>query len=435
VDPAPNTAFMEGVGQAMADAIFDVHQFTYTAGPIGPTLYLASGSSVDWAYGNQGVFSYTIELRDTGQFGFILPAAQIIPTGEEIYEAIKVLSVETLKPIAISLTNGAPSLVAPGSTTIDIETLNLAGEALAPGATLWWRDAADEPFTASPITNVGPGTWSATLPSPICGSSLSWYIEFATTMGNATLPADAPASTLSTDVFETDTAFADDFESNLGWTVGAAGDNATAGLWVRVDPNGTSAQPENDTTVAGTMCFVTGQGAVGAADGAADVDGGTTTLVSPVLDCSDPESIVQYDRWYSNNLGATPNTDSMPIQISNNGGSSWVQLELVTENAGTWVTKSFRVADVVAPTANVRVRFVARDLGSGSLVEAGVDGFRVLSLGCPELLGDLNGDGSISASDLAILLGAWGTSGPGDLDVSGTVDAADLALLLGAWTG
>jgi hypothetical protein len=50
------------------------------------------------------------------------------------------------------------------------------------------------------------------------------------------------------------------------------------------------------------------------------------------------------------------------------------------------------------------------------------------------LCGDINGDGSVNASDLAILLGAWGGPSPSaDLDASGTVDASDLAILLGAW--
>jgi murein tripeptide amidase MpaA len=434
VDPAPKTAFMEGVGAAMADAIFGVHQTTYVSGPIASTLYVASGSSVDFAYGDQGVFSWTTELRDTGEFGFILPADQIIPTGEENFAGIMVLAAETLKPIAISFPNGTPSLVAPGGTTVAIETIDIAGEALPGGATLWWRDEAGEPFSGSPITEVTPDQWSATLPAPVCGRTLSWYVEFQTSMGVVRSPADAPASAFSTDVFETDAAFADDFETDSGWTVGAPGDNATAGIWARVDPNGTPAQPEDDSTPTGTLCFVTGQGPSGGAAGAADVDGGSTTLVSPVLDCSDPESTVQYDRWYSNNQGASPNSDSMPIEISSNGGSSWVQLELVTENAGAWVTKSFRVADYVTPSANVRVRFVARDLGSGSLVEAGVDGFRVFTLGCPSPSGDLNGDGDIDAEDLAILLGNWGGAGLGDLDGNGTIDAADLALLLGSWS-
>ena len=45
-----------------------------------------------------------------------------------------------------------------------------------------------------------------------------------------------------------------------GWPVGATAHNATAGLWTRVDPVGTAAQPENDSSDAGALCFVTGQG-------------------------------------------------------------------------------------------------------------------------------------------------------------------------------
>ena len=40
----------------------------------------------------------------------------------------------------------------------------------------------------------------------------------------------------------------------------------------------------------------------------------------------------------------------------------------------------------------------------------------------------------VDGGDLAILLGSWGTSGPGDLDGDGDVDGSDLAVLLGAWT-
>jgi Thrombospondin C-terminal region len=46
--------------------------------------------------------------------------------------------------------------------------------------------------------------------------------------------------------------------------------------------------------------------------------------------------------------------------------------------------------------------------------------------------GDLDGNSSVDASDLAILLGAWGSAGA-DLTGDGTTDAQDLAVLLGAW--
>jgi len=63
---------------------------TYRAGPIYTIIYPASGSSADYGYDNANVtYSYGVELRDTGQYGFLLPASQIIPTGEEIWQAVK----------------------------------------------------------------------------------------------------------------------------------------------------------------------------------------------------------------------------------------------------------------------------------------------------------------------------------------------------------
>ena len=79
-----------------------------------------------------------------------------------------------------------------------------------------------------------------------------------------------------------------DFEAgtNEGWTSGDTGDNATTGLWARGNPNGTAAQPEDDHTVPGDLCWFTGQGTVGGAIGGNDVDGGTTSLLSPIIDAS-----------------------------------------------------------------------------------------------------------------------------------------------------
>ena len=48
---------------------------------------------------------------------------------------------------------------------------------------------------------------------------------------------------------------------------------------------------------------------------------------------------------------------------------------------------------------------------------------------CP---GDLDGNGTRDAADLAALLGAWGTPSA-DLDGDGDTDAADLSILLGGW--
>lgn len=34
-------------------------------------------------------YSYQVKLRDTGSYGFLLPRSQIIPTGEEMLNALK----------------------------------------------------------------------------------------------------------------------------------------------------------------------------------------------------------------------------------------------------------------------------------------------------------------------------------------------------------
>jgi murein tripeptide amidase MpaA len=57
----------------------------YEVGCIPCLLYVASGGTIDWVYGDAGIpYAFAMELRDTGVHGFILPPEQIIPNGEEV---------------------------------------------------------------------------------------------------------------------------------------------------------------------------------------------------------------------------------------------------------------------------------------------------------------------------------------------------------------
>ncbi|XP_033628137.1 carboxypeptidase B-like [Asterias rubens] len=73
----------------------------YTYGPSARTLYAASGCSVDWGFSELGAkYSYVMELRDTGKFGFLLPASQIEESGIETFAAMKALGGHLLSEYA-----------------------------------------------------------------------------------------------------------------------------------------------------------------------------------------------------------------------------------------------------------------------------------------------------------------------------------------------
>ena len=48
---------------------------------------------MDYTYDELGIkFSYGVELRDTGEHGFLLPQKQLVPTGRETLDAILALA-------------------------------------------------------------------------------------------------------------------------------------------------------------------------------------------------------------------------------------------------------------------------------------------------------------------------------------------------------
>jgi len=74
-----------------ADAVYQVHH-TYFDPINSADLYPAAGASDDWYRGGLGVrYAFTTELRDTGNYGFELPANQIIPSGEEYVAGMRVI--------------------------------------------------------------------------------------------------------------------------------------------------------------------------------------------------------------------------------------------------------------------------------------------------------------------------------------------------------
>ena len=278
---------------------------------------------------------------------------------------------------------------------------------LDPASPTLTYDIGSGPTTVPLVAN-GGSFYSAAFPPLPCGAQVSYFISATSQTGQTVnAPSSAPSSAYSSIAGDSLTvARFDDMESTAGWVSGAPGDNATTGIWERGNPVGTAAQPEDDHSAIGAQCWVTGQGTPGGSIGSNDVDGGSTTLLTPIIDMSalnDPT--VSYYRWYSNDQGAAPNADVFVIEISNNGGSSWSLVESVgpdgSGTAGGWIQNVFRVSSVVTPTSQMRMRFIASDLGSGSIVEAAIDDFEVADVNCGDGIGTLYCDAVTNSSGRA----------------------------------
>ena len=71
---------------------------SYKVGPSAVVNYVAAGASDDWAKGSLGIkYSYTVELPDTGQFGFLLPASRIPATVRDAVRALKAMAKELIR--------------------------------------------------------------------------------------------------------------------------------------------------------------------------------------------------------------------------------------------------------------------------------------------------------------------------------------------------
>lgn len=341
--------------------------------------------------------------------------------------------------IAFNFPNGLPEFVSPdGGTTVRVE-VEAGLFTPAPGTGVLNVSVNGGPSLPVAMTQVEPNVYDAVFPGGTCPGVVTYFFTVdAVEGGTAADPLGAPGTTYAAAIgFGSETLFEDDFETDQGWTV--VNNALTDGAWNRGVPvgGGDRGDPPTDADGSG-QCYLTDN-----VDGNSDVDGGSTTLISPVLDASQGAPVISYARWYHNSFGDNAFTETFLVEVSDDGGATWTVLETVgpggDEVSGGWFFKQFSIADAgIEVTDQFRIRFTADDFGpDGSVVEAGVDAVELLSLECAsDCLGDLDGSGDVGAADLAALLSQWGPCGgtcTADFDGDGNVGAPDLATLLSAW--
>ena len=349
-------------------------------------------------------------------------------------------------PVGMNFTlqGGVPQTVTENSTTNLLVDIVPVGGSLNTSSPTIFTKINSGAWTPSPMSFVSGNTWQGQLPAANCLDSINFYFSAAISGGSTfTNPAGAPATSYKTRATNTIAPTLQSFEgvTDEGWTVSS--DVGMAGAWVRVDPNGTIsggnfAQPEDDSEAgANVTCWVTGQGTVGGAVGAADVDAGATRLMSPPIDLTNADAQISYARWFFGGAG-----DSFTVEVSNTGGASWTTVETVTTSASAWQNASFWVGDMFPGqplTTNVLVRFTTADTGTATTCEGGLDAFLVTKLVCvtvPECAcsSDLNEDARRNGLDVQGFVDCYMGGGTncicGDLDLHGTVDDTDIPLFV-----
>ena len=242
-----------------------------------------------------------------------------------------------------------------------------------------------------------------------------------------------------------------EFESGLNnWIIGSDTDNATSGIWELSEPvatfndNNIQIQPDIDNTLNGTNCFITGNGYEEGNGGFDDVDGGKTTLRSPIFDLSNVnEALVTYWYWYTNNIGDNGGNDLWKVQVSSNGGITWNDIHISSNSNTEWLKKRIILSNYTNLSDAIQFQFIAEDLqyngdngSGGSLVEAALDDFLIEIINSDtNISGDLNGDEQINVLDAVIIVNMILNIEPSnivtaDLNSDNNINILDIVILI-----
>jgi len=344
--------------------------------------------------------------------------------------------------IAFSAPGGLPAIVPPwGGTTVQV-MIEAGFSQPVPGTSQLNVIINGAPFVSFPMTEVGPDLFEAVFPPLECADVIGYFFSVETTEQVVVRwPVTAPVDhfrALAGDQVEV--RFLDDFEADQLWTVTDSRD-LDAGTWERAVPVPITfcdrGNVDGDAD-GSSRCYVTDDDLI---DCDSDVDDGSTTLTSPIMDASGQGiAVVSYSRWYDNTgsgMGRNQFEDIFPIEVSDDGGASWSPLETVGPVGaviGSWSAKIFKIIDVgIGQTDQFQIRFTAQDLDGDSIVEAGVDDVRLRMVIC--CLWDIDGDLIVGITDFLSLLEQWDTDpgGPPDFDGDGTVGITDFLELLANW--
>jgi subtilisin family serine protease len=169
--------------------------------------------------------------------------------------------------------------------------------------------------------------------------------------------------------------FFDDFETSKGWVLNPNGtDTATLGWWERGNPEQTAyggVTYQMESTVSGDRALATGLLA-GSSVGSNDLDGGVTTVRSPLITLPGEGDITLSFRYYLSHYNNATSDDYLQIKVVGE------TTEIILEEQGSpdfdqalWADFSVSLDQFAGQTIYLQIE--AADGGGGSLLEAAID--------------------------------------------------------------
>ncbi|HMG20575.1 MAG TPA: S8 family serine peptidase, partial [Kofleriaceae bacterium] len=175
-------------------------------------------------------------------------------------------------------------------------------------------------------------------------------------------------------VADTQLVFSDDFEREHSWRVNPLrSDTAKLGRWERANPEPTDAGGVKQLGEAssGSFDLVTGALAAGSA-GANDLDGGVTSIVSPVITIPEAGRVTLSLAYYFAHGDNSSDADFFRVTVV--GATSRVVIEErggPTNQDAKFIRPSLDITEFAGQSVHLLIE--AADLGGESLVEAAVD--------------------------------------------------------------
>lgn len=88
--PASNAQQLYSLSKKATDAIRNTYGKEYKFGDIETVIYPTSGDTIDWIHEKTNIkLAFAVELRDTGEEGFLLDPKWIEPTAIEVWNGVK----------------------------------------------------------------------------------------------------------------------------------------------------------------------------------------------------------------------------------------------------------------------------------------------------------------------------------------------------------